>query len=265
MRRDHTARAKDRLHDESGDGARPLKRHLVLQRRQAQLRQPRRVAFVERIAIGVGGRDMMTARQQRFIGGAETGVAVDRGTAKMGAVIALFQAEIFHPTPFAAYLVVLPGQTQRGFHAVGPAAGEERAGQPVGFEKPPQLFGQFDHTIVRGAAKDRVIGQPVQLRRDGILDRLAGIAKVDVPQAADGIDHLMPVDIPDPGAGRADDDGWRLRQAVEWRGHRVPQAAGVVGFKEVFVFHGRVLVGRVDLGRLSCRWPWKAAHRPKVR
>ena len=47
-----------------------------------------------------------------------------------------------------------------------------------------QFLGQFDDAIVRGAAKDRIVGQPVQLGKNRVFDRLTGITKVDVPQPA---------------------------------------------------------------------------------
>lgn len=71
---------------------------------------------------------MVAPRQQRFTGGAEIGVAVDRCAAEMAAVIALFQTEELDPPRLAPDPVVLPRQPQRGFHTVRPAAGKEGPG-----------------------------------------------------------------------------------------------------------------------------------------
>ena len=89
VRRDHAACAKNRFHDHRGNGVRALEGDLVLQRLHAQLRQLFRVGLVERVAVGVRGRDVETAGQERFIGCAEIGVSVHRCATDVGAVIAL--------------------------------------------------------------------------------------------------------------------------------------------------------------------------------
>ncbi len=239
VRRDHPARAQHRLHDEGGDGARALEGDLVLQRGEAQLRQPGRVGFVERVAIGVGGRDVVAARHQRLVHGPEIGVAVDRGAQRMRAVVALLQAQVLHPARLAAHLVILPRQPQRDLDAVRPARGEERPAQPVGGEELGQHVAQLDHRVVRGAPEDRVIGQPVELRRDRLLHRGAGIAEVDVPQAPHPVDGAVPVHVGDLDALAAHDDVGRVGQAVGGMRHRVPDLPGIVFLEEVRVLHGR--------------------------
>ena len=93
MWRDHAASAKDRFHDECGNGIGTLKSDLVRKGGSAQLCQPRRVGFIERVAIGIGCRNVIAAGKKRFVLGAKIGISVDTGTTDMGAVIPLFQAD----------------------------------------------------------------------------------------------------------------------------------------------------------------------------
>ncbi len=99
---DHPACALDRLKDESGDGGRILKQDLIFHGLSHQLRQFCRIAFVKRVAITIGRGQVITARQQRLIGRAEPRVSIDRGAAKMRAVIAFLEAEKFDPLWLAA-------------------------------------------------------------------------------------------------------------------------------------------------------------------
>ena len=121
MRRDHTACAQHRFHDEGGNGVGTLKGNLVGKGGSTELGQPRRIAFIKRVAIGIGGRDMIAAGQQRFLLRPEIGIAVHAGPANMRAVIALFQTDEFDASGIAANLVILPGKAQSCFHTV-PAA-----------------------------------------------------------------------------------------------------------------------------------------------
>ncbi len=228
MRRDHSASAKDRLHDKGRNGARPLKGDFIFQGLQAKLRQPFGVAFVKRIAIGVGGRNMVAAGQQRFILGSEISIAVDRGAAHMGAVIALFQAEELGSARFAAHLVVLPGQAQGGFHRIRTARGEKGTAEPVGGKEIAQHLGQLDHLIITGAAKSGIIGQHVQLSGNGVFDGLAGEPEIDVPKTANRINHLMTIQILDPHARGSGDNGRRVGLAVGRMCHGVPKRFGVM-------------------------------------
>ena len=99
---DHPACALDRLKDESGDGGRILKQDFIFHGLSHQLRQFCRIAFVKRVAIAIGRGQVITARQQRLIGRAEPRVSIDRGAAKMCAVIAFLEAEKFDPLWLAA-------------------------------------------------------------------------------------------------------------------------------------------------------------------
>ena len=153
MRWDDTACAQDRLHDHGCNCARPLERDFIFERLGAKLRQPFGIGFIERIAVGVGGRNVIAARQQGFVGGAEIGIAVDRRAADMGAVIPLFQAQEFCPSFFAPELVVLACQTQRGFDGIRTTGREKGTAQPVWFEKLCQFVRQFNRCVIRRPAE----------------------------------------------------------------------------------------------------------------
>ena len=100
------------FHDEGGDGAGTLKGDFIRQGLQAELGEAFGIGFIERVAIGVGRRDVVAAGQQRFVLGAEIGVAVDRGAAHMGAVVAFFQAQELGAARLSTHLVVLARQAQ---------------------------------------------------------------------------------------------------------------------------------------------------------
>ena len=141
----------------------------------------------------------------------------------MGAVIALFEGQKFGPGRLAAQFVVLSGQAQGGFDAVAAARGVEGAGHAVGGEEIAQNLRQFDYGVVGGAAKGRVIGQTIKLIGDGAFHRLAGKSEVDVPQATDCIDDLVPVDVGDTHALRMRDDGRGMRLHFGRMRHGMPQ------------------------------------------
>ena len=153
MRWDHTTRAQDRFHDEGGNGSGALKGDFILQRLQAQLGQSGGIAFVERVAIGVWRRNMMASGQQGFVLRPEVCIAVYRGPAHMGAVVALLETEELGASGLAANLVVLTRETKRRFDGIRSARGEERPCQPVRGKKAAQLFCKLDYLIVAGAPK----------------------------------------------------------------------------------------------------------------
>jgi hypothetical protein len=103
----------------------------------------------------------IAAGHQRLVLGAEIGVAVYRRTERMGAVIALLEAEKLDAAGLAAQLVVLTRKPQCHLDAVGSAGGEEGAAQAVRREELAQHEAQFDHRVVAGAAERRVVGQGV--------------------------------------------------------------------------------------------------------
>ena len=61
---------------------------------------------------------METARQQWFIIDAETVVAIHRRAAEMGAMVSLFQRNIFGACGFAAQTMVLTRKAQTGFDRI---------------------------------------------------------------------------------------------------------------------------------------------------
>lgn len=68
MGRDHLARARDRFHNHGCDCASTLKRDFVFKGLHAQMGQFLRIGFFERVAVGVGRRDVETPRRKGFIG-----------------------------------------------------------------------------------------------------------------------------------------------------------------------------------------------------
>ena len=179
----------------------------------------------------------MAARQQGLVSRSEIGVAVDRGAAEMRAVIAFLEAQELGPPILPPHLVILAGEAERDLNAVRPTGGEEGAGEAVWCEKLPQHPAQLDHRVIRRTPKGRIIGHDVQLRRDGLLHRLAGKSEIDVPESADRVDGRMPVHIGDPNAFRLCHDSRRIGEAVGGMRHRMPHMAGVVFLKEVGVLH----------------------------
>ncbi len=175
-----------------------LERDLVLELAgNAPARSRRGSVVVERIAVGIGGGKVEDAGQQRLVVAAEISVAIDRGAAEMRAVVALLQRHEFGALRLAVDLVVLAGEAQAvSTESEPPEVKKERA-QAILLEPFRQLIGQLDQRRVGGAAEGRIIGQLVELVADRLFHRLAGIAEIDVPQAADGIEHLLAVDVDD--------------------------------------------------------------------
>ena len=159
------AGAEHRLHDEGRDRVRALEDDLVLECGRAELGKARGVGLVERVAIEIGRGDVEAAGEQRLVVAAEIGVAVDRGAAEMGAVIALLEAQELGAVTLAADLVVLAREPQRGLDAVRAAGGEEGTGESVGREPFRQPVGKLDRRPGRRAAEGRIVGQFVRVGR----------------------------------------------------------------------------------------------------
>ncbi len=140
MWRDHPAGTKDRLHDKGGDGIWPLKGNFINQGRCAELGKARRIRLVKRVAIGIRGRDVITAGKQRFVLGPEFGISIDAGTAHMRAVIPFFQADEFYAPGIATNFVILAGKAQSGLDTVAAARGIESALQTIRFKKLRQFI-----------------------------------------------------------------------------------------------------------------------------
>ena len=127
----------------------------------------------------------------------------------MRAVVALLDAEKLGATRLASDLVILTRQSQRDLDAIRSAGCEERSAEPVGGEELAQHVAEFDHCIIRGASECGIIGQLPKLRRNRLFHRLARIAEVHVPKAANRINRLVAIDIDDAHALTARDDlGW---------------------------------------------------------
>ena len=131
---DDAAGAKNRFHDEGGNAVGPLKGDFIGKGRGTKLGKSHRIRLVERVAIGVGRRDVVTAWKKRFVLGPEIRVAIDAGAADMRAVIAFLQAEELDPSRLTANLVVLPCQAKRGLDTVAAAGCIEGTLQAVRLE-----------------------------------------------------------------------------------------------------------------------------------
>ncbi|MNL63815.1 hypothetical protein D3C87_1879820 [compost metagenome] len=77
---------------------------------------------------------------------------------------------------------------------------------------------------------------------DRLLHRLAGIAEIDVPEAADRIEHLLAVNVDDLDALAGIDDARRRRLHLGRMRHRMPEVAGVVLDEEVGFAHAHAPV-----------------------
>ena len=228
MRGHDAAGTEDGFHDEGSDGARPLERDLVLERRRAKTGQPLRIGFVERIAVRVRCRDVMAAGQQRLVGGTETRISVDAGAAHVGSVVTLLEAEELHATGFASQLVVLPGQPQCHLHAVRSAGCEEAADHALFGKELPQPEGEFDDRVIGGSAKDGIVRKPVELTGDGLFHGGVGETEIDVPESTHSIKNDVSVNVHEPDAPCAHDDLGRVAKALRRMRHRMPEMAGVV-------------------------------------
>ena len=131
--------------------------------------------------------------------------------------------------------MVLAGKTQSGFHRIRPAGGEEGARHAVGSKEINRLVRQLDHLVVRHTTEDVCIGKLGKLLGDGLLHRFAGIAQIDIPQPANGVDRLMPVDVGDPHALSRGQDHWQVCLAVGGMRHRMPDLARVHLAQEIIV------------------------------
>jgi len=211
----------------------PLELDLVDHRLRAELREPRGIGLVERVAVGVGRRDVEAAGQQRLVIDAEAVVAVDRRPAEMGAVVAPFERQKLGAGRRALDAVILPREAQRRFHRVRAAGGEKGAGHAVGGEHAAQLVAELDRGLVGGACEGGIVGQRLGLGRDGVLDRLARIANIYAPQPGDAVDDSVAGHVGNSRAIRAGDDArgrLLLRAGVA---HGVPHVAGVIFVEKV--------------------------------
>ncbi|MCY1217940.1 hypothetical protein D9M72_298710 [compost metagenome] len=226
-RHDHATGALDRLGDEGGHGVRALELDFPLQQVGADLPEFFRVLAV-RVAVEPGRVDVETARQQRLVVAAEDGIAVHRGAAEVGAVVALAQGNELGAVGLALQLPVLAGQLECGFHRVRTAGAEGHATHAFRFQHADHPGGQFFGAGMADAVEQLEILQFVQLCRDGCLDLRAAVADVDVPQPRHAIHQAVALVIEDEAALATEDaDGFALFHFVGVQ-HGVPEG-GVSG------------------------------------
>jgi len=174
----------------------------------------------------------------------------------MRTVIALLQRQELGPVGLAPDLPVLPREPQRGLDRVGSTRGEEGAHYAFRLEPFGELVGELDRRAGRGAAETRIVGQRVELISDRLLDGIAAIAEIDVPEAADRIQHGIAVDVGDVDALSLHHDPRRLRPHLGRMGHRVPDRLGVVLDQKVSVAHGGFRPAQSN-----CSSKWRSASR----
>ncbi len=71
---------------------------------------------------------------------------------------------------------------------------------------------------------------------DGLFHHVVGIAEIDAPQTAHGVDRAMAVNVGNRDAGSAGDDFRRVGLHVAGGTHRMPEVAGVVFLEEFSSF-----------------------------
>lgn len=135
---------------------------------------------------------MRNAREQRLVVATVVGIAVDGRTAEMGPMIAFLQRHEFGALRLAIDLVVLAGKPQAGLHGIRAARGEEGSAEAVFLEPLSQFVRQFDQRRIGGAAKGGIIREFLELVTDGLFDRIAGIAEVDVPEPPTPSSTVLP-------------------------------------------------------------------------
>ncbi len=232
-RHDDAAGPHHRLGDHGGDGIGALELDLLLERGEAKVRQPLGIGLVEGIAIGKRRRSMKHARHQRLVGAAEIGIAVDRGATEMRAVIALLEGQELHAVGLALYLPILPRDAERALDRVRATGGEKRPAHALGRQELDEPVAELDQRRVRRAAEGGVVGKLGELAGDRLLNGLARVAEIDVPQAADRVDDGVAVEVRHPHALAFDDDLGRQHLHLVRMRHGMPDLLGVVLTQEV--------------------------------
>ena len=237
MRHNNTTRALNGLHDKRRNRVGTLKVDLVFHRLCNELRQNSRVRLIKRIAVGIGARQMETARQKRLISNAEAIVPVHTRAAKMRTVIALLEAEELGARRFPFDAVILPRQSQACLHRVRAARCKENAPHPVGLKELAHGIRRLDCCGVGCARKGRIVRQLVKLFGNRVFHHIVGVAKVHTPKPAHSVHNFRSVQISDLHTVRTFDNRRRMLKAVARRTHRMPHMACIVLFEEVVVFH----------------------------
>ena len=115
------------------------------------------------------------------------------GPAEMHAVVTVLERNEFGAITLALELPVLPGDLQRALDGVRTAAAKTHARHAIGLHHLHQPLRKFDRARMAGAAEAGVESQFVELVGDGLFYFGPAVAKVDVPQAADAVNHAMAV------------------------------------------------------------------------
>ena len=178
--------------------------------------------------------------EHRFVPPPEAVAPVDRRSAEMGAVVRLLEGHELVAVLLPLHLPVLPRQAQGRFDAVRSSGGEEGPPHPFRRKQLCEPFGQLDHPWSGRALERRVVGEFRQLLGNRPLDRLTGVAEVDVPQAPHGINDAVALLILDEHPLALADDTRRVGLDFRRMPHRVEDVAGVVIGQELGVTHGVV-------------------------
>ncbi len=143
--------------------------------------------------------------------------------------------------------MILPRQSQAGFHRIRPSGGEKHPAHAVVGKKFPHRIRGLDRGGIARASKGRIIGQLIKLAGNGVLYHIVGIAQIDTPQSADGIHHTVAIDIGDMRAVGPLYDFWRINLRITGMPHWMPQVAGIIFFQKIIVFHGGALKLTISL------------------
>ena len=171
---------------------------------------------------------MEAARQQGFVVAAEHGIAIDRSTTKMHAVVTLLERDELGTVWLTANTPVLAGQLECGFHRIRPARAEADARHVFLLQHVDDGGGQFFGARVRNTVKQLEVLQLIQLGHDGLFDLGAVVADVDVPQSGHAIHQFAALVIKYMTAfATHDTDGLALLHFIGVQ-HGVPETGLVV-------------------------------------
>ena len=138
-----------------------------------------------------------------------------------------------------------PGELERGLVGLGAGVGEEHLAGPAGAEQREQLLGELDLRLAGEEVRDvaerlELVGDRLDQRRVGVAERVDG-------DAAEQVDVLLAVGVPDVGALAADERQLRRAEGVHQRRRRSGPASVLVRHRVAPDRAFRILV--VDAGQ----------------
>src|SRR6266511_753749 len=125
------------------------------------------------------------------------------------------------PYRVAAQLVMLVRHLERDLHRGRARVGEEDAGEPAR-DEPRELLGALDGGG-RGEAEQGRVGDPPELRADGLVDLRDAVAVDVAPERGNAVEVAVPERVDEVRAVARVDDERLLREPVLHLRERVPQ------------------------------------------